>query len=54
MNCFVNSGTINFYFKKRSFWSYFFNIELDKRRVKHLASTIQDLLVTEMRNDDGK
>ncbi|CAF3750615.1 unnamed protein product [Rotaria sp. Silwood1] len=32
----------------------FVNSELDKRRIKHLASTIQDLLLTEMRNDEGK
>ncbi len=29
-------------------------VELDKKRVKHLASTIQDLLLTAMRHDDGK
>ncbi|CAF4384031.1 unnamed protein product [Rotaria sp. Silwood2] len=32
----------------------FVNSELDKRRIKHLASTVQDLLLTEMRNDEGK
>ncbi|CAF1149162.1 unnamed protein product [Rotaria sordida] len=32
----------------------FVNSELDKRRIKHLAATIQDLLLTEMRNDEGK
>ncbi|CAF4265028.1 unnamed protein product, partial [Rotaria magnacalcarata] len=32
----------------------FVNSEHDKRRVKHLAATIQDLLLTEMRNDDTK
>lgn len=33
---------------------FLFNKELDKRRVKHLAATIQDVLLIEMRNDDTK
>ncbi len=29
-------------------------LELDKKRVKHLASTIQELLLTEMKYDEEK
>ena len=53
MNCFINSGRI--FRSNESIISFSCEcIELDRRRVKHLASSIQDLLLTEMKYDDAK
>ncbi|CAF0835886.1 unnamed protein product [Adineta ricciae] len=32
----------------------FINVEIDKKRIRHLATTMQDIFVTEMRADDSK
>ncbi|UJR22622.1 hypothetical protein I4U23_025663 [Adineta vaga] len=32
----------------------FINVEIDKKRIRHLASTMQDIFVAEMRADDSK
>ena len=53
MNCFINAGRI-----LRNISPQFYDrreyLELDKKRVKHLASTIQELLLTEMKYDGEK
>ena len=51
MNCFINSGK-----KKSHLYQFHFirHIDLDKRRVKHLASSVQELLLTEIKYEDTK